>query len=505
MVVAVADTGVNPYHETYYRPQHTAHPCTWVEGFDDCSVPALPLSVGQHADYATAVAADKELWDSVKPHQWYWIPRTNIIGAVCAPTNNLNTQTDTDVCILDDHGHGSATSSSIVSEAPDALLLVHDGGPDAVGLATAPVMPDIQSHSWGPPFAPQPLHAAEPVTPGDPHFCGAQPFDPETIFFLASGNDAPFPSILDCARAFPRALTVGGSYPGYWDFGSWMQQDFTSWLCRPAARHDDLRATVNSCGTSFSAPTAAGAAAAALLQIRRHDGYAGRSTTDNVSTSVTQTAFLEALRNAATYNPAAKFDNRPPGYRAIPLAAEAPYLFWGYGWLDSTVSAAIADCALGGPCPTKSPESQTYNEHRQALRSAMTQDALPAEPQDDAGSGRDAGTTPRTSVPVDPGTAYSGALDSYGVSGDAADHYRFAAPAGATINVNGDGIGGCWEVLDPAGSQIAYLCESYEEAVVTLEVSAPVAGEYRLVYDYQAQPRNDYRFSIGVNSPAPPL
>src|SRR5689334_6520634 len=73
VVVALADTGVNPYHDAFYRPQNTAHPCTWVVGFKDCSIPALRLSVGRDLSFDAAMAADKAAWASVKPHQWYWI------------------------------------------------------------------------------------------------------------------------------------------------------------------------------------------------------------------------------------------------------------------------------------------------------------------------------------------------------------------------------------------------------------------------------------------------
>jgi hypothetical protein len=425
VVVAVADTGVNPYHEVYYRPQNTAHPCTWVVGFDDCSIPALPLSVGQYADQAAALAADADLWASVQPHQWYWIPRTNIIGAVCDVPADAS-----EVCILDDLGHGTGTTSSVISEEPDALLLVHDGNGAATNLASAPVLPDIQSHSWGPVLgAPLPLHVVEPVVPGHPHFCGRRPWDAETVFFLAAGNETPNPALLDCDRVFTYAQVIGGAYPGTVDWGSRSTYDFASWMCRPTARFDHVSALGNQCGTSFSAPTAAGAAAAALLEIRRQDGYTGRSTADHVSTSVTREGFIEALRAGATYTPESKYPNRPAGLYDVPLPQQAPYLFWGYGWLDSTVSDEVVACALGQLCAAKSAEAQEYNARRQDLRAATTEDALPSEPQDDAGSGRDAGPTRRTSVAIEPGLEYSGRLDSYVTSGDETDLYPTSANA----------------------------------------------------------------------------
>ncbi|MBI2516502.1 MAG: hypothetical protein HYV95_06255 [Opitutae bacterium] len=75
VVATMADSGVNPYHEIYYRPDLTEHPCTYVQGYD-CSIPALPLSIGKYATWQEAFEADRALWASVKPHQWYWIPKT---------------------------------------------------------------------------------------------------------------------------------------------------------------------------------------------------------------------------------------------------------------------------------------------------------------------------------------------------------------------------------------------------------------------------------------------
>lgn len=503
VVVAVADTGVNPYHEMYYRPENTAHPCTWVAGFDDCSIPALELSIGEYATYEEAVAADRAVWDAVKLHQWYWIPRTNIIGAVCEGTGSISTSVG--VCILDDNGHGTGTTSSVLTEEPDALLLVHEGNSGAYDLATAPVVPDLQSHSWAPP-APLPLHAADPLVPGGSVFCGDRAFDVETILFLAAGNEAPFPTFLDCSRVDNRVQVVGGGYPGYWTPVSWSAYDFASWFCRPTALHTsttDMRDSY--CGTSFSAPTAAGTAAAALLAIRRAEGYGGRSTADMVSASVSREAFIGALRSAATYTPDSKFDNTPDVFSpGIPLPEQAPYLFWGYGWLDSTVAAAVTACALDGDCPAKSDEAATYNEQRRAIRSATFDDVVPPAPQNDAGSGRDAGATVRTAVPVEAGQVYDARLEAYFNGPDEQDLFTFEAGAGQSLSLNVAGAVACWDVTDPAGESLAGGCVTPGSSEGFRDVPTTVAGTYVLSYHYFAPPQ-DYRFSIGLDAPAPPL
>ena len=135
-----------------------------------------------------------------------------------------------------------------------------------------------------------------------------------------------------------------------------------------------------------------------------------------VSLTVSRDAFIQAVGDGASYAPDAKSPNLPTGVRALrasPLPAAAPYVFWGYGWLDSTVRDGVVACALEGPCPAKSTESKSWNALRRQFRSATYDDALTPTLQDDADSGRDAGTTRSTAVTITPGTPYDARLEAY--------------------------------------------------------------------------------------------
>ncbi len=370
VIVAISDSGVNPYHEIYYRPELTEHPCTWVVGFDDCSVPALPLSVGKYDSWDEAFAADKELWDSIVLHQWYWIPQTNIIGAVCASAGGggvTSTLDQGEICILDDSNmHGTGTSSSVLMEAPETLLLIHEGTSLAEDIEFAPVIPDIQSHSWAPPV-PLPLHPLFAlVDPADN--CGFGQYHAETLFFQAVGNEALWPAPADFARFCPSVINIGGGTAESGEVGSWTFYDFASWYCRPTAQTRSIDGyREHYCGTSFAAPTAAGAAAAALLAIRRVEGYSGRSTKDMVSATVTREQFVHALRMAARYQPEATYPTGN-GYAPIPLVPGAEFLVWGWGFVDHQIVPDMVACALGEGCPEKSAEALLWNETRHELR-----------------------------------------------------------------------------------------------------------------------------------------
>lgn len=516
VVVALADSGVNPYHQAFYRPQNTQHPCTWVKGFTDCSIPALNLSIGTHRDFASAVRADRAVWASVRPHQWYWIPKTNIIGAVCDVVHGGDKTSGAlgsvpEACILDEAAHGTATASAVLSEAPDALLLIHEGTSTGHDMPTAPLVPDIQSHSWGSAYvAPIPFQVTRPVV-ADP--CPVGNARPETLVFLGAGNDAPTPTLLDCQRARPEIQVVGGGYPGYFEPDSWTVFDFASWYCRPTAWHASIDEQRKECGTSLSTPTAAGAAAAALLRIRQHDGYSGRSTAARVSTSVTRTAFVDALRNAASYEPKAKFpvpcldptaacfDPQDAGF--APLPKDAPYAFWGYGWLDSTVSDTVVSCALSRRCPTKSAEATSYNEQRQQAREIAGMYAL-STASDDAGSGRDADRSYGEPVPVRPGTSYVGRLAP---GTDWQDAYTFRAKRGQTLTVSSTVTSGapasdaCWSVFGPHGDRLtptapANTAPCAPGAATPARLRLPAEGTYTVVYSSHVP--HDYRFSVSL-------
>lgn len=361
VVVGVTDTGINPYHDVYYRPDAVAHPCTYVVGYDDCNVPALPLSVGPgHGTYSDRLAKDRAVWDSVRPRQWYWIPQTAFIAVHCPePYDGAG------LCILDDtQTHGTQTTSSVLSEAPDALLVFNEGSSSPY-LADAPVAIDIESNSWG---TVAPLYVGLVNGPTGAQLCHDSIDSPMSLKFRSAGNNGPVPNLGDCWRNGYRTYSVSGGYPdGSHGELSGSTPDFASYWCRPVAQPDSTDAWDDSCGTSFAAPTAAGTAAAALLELRRHLEYLGGSTATEVAPGVTHEAFMDAIVHAATYDPEARA-GFPSGSLVGPATAQTPWLWWGWGWLDSQVVAQALACATGGACPdNKSAEAWAFNDARRAF------------------------------------------------------------------------------------------------------------------------------------------
>lgn len=360
VVVGMTDTGINPYHMTYYRPEATRHPCEYVKGYDDCSVQALPLTVGPAGgSYQERLQKDDEIWRGVQTMTWYWIPQTNIIAVHCPSPY------DGGRCILDDtQTHGTQTTSSMLSEAPEALLVFNEGSGSQY-LASAPVPIDIESNSWG---SLAPLYAGFTHAVGI-SVCHDSIDSPYSIKLRSAGNNGPVPNMGDCWRNGYRSYSVAGGYPsGQHGYASGSAPDFASYWCRPAADPQHVTRMVDSiCGTSFAAPTAAGTVAAALLEIRRELGYVGGSDENEVAPGISHEELMDAVAQGATYSPTPR-----PGFPSSSLLAypiqPTPWLYWGWGWLHAEQAQPIVECAMGRTCiDNKSSQAWTFNDVRRGF------------------------------------------------------------------------------------------------------------------------------------------
>lgn len=121
VVMAVVDTGINPYHEFFRAPALQDHPSTWLPGFPSEAEP-LELTFG-HATTDAARAADATMWASVVPSAYddgtgaftthlYTFPGTRVVGAVSFGeyVDTTDVEAPPTTPILDDHSHGSASS-----------------------------------------------------------------------------------------------------------------------------------------------------------------------------------------------------------------------------------------------------------------------------------------------------------------------------------------------------------------------------------------------------------
>jgi hypothetical protein len=300
-VVALIDTGINPYHATFRDGSERSleHPSTYIPGYPADAI-ALPITLTE-PNWVAAVKKDCELWKTVQPGQLYWFPGTKIVGAysvAASVTPSCTTIATRGTEILDYGGHGTMTASrmgSVEYGACHECLIVSVQDPLTINLTnpssdTPRVIKairwaadnaswiDAQSNSWGP-FVPgwDPTGTSG-LLMGNPALVRAvEEVSQKHAAYWASGNGALFrfgvlghPTIL-AAHFAPSAIMVGGMDSGYVNTWPGFSPHVISDSCNSWAAHND--STSDSAenvggGTSGATPFAAGGAARLLMEAR---------------------------------------------------------------------------------------------------------------------------------------------------------------------------------------------------------------------------------------------
>lgn len=369
VLVGIPDSGINPYHVEFYRPDLTDHPSTYIEGFPE-DVQKLNISVEER--YDEGVEADQQIWESVEPGQWYWIPKTPFVAVHCAPQEERDGALfdASQTCILDDGTrHGTATTSALLQENPDALIAFHQGPPPVDSLLEKGLPIDIVSVSWG---TAVPLPLSNNVPPDD------------VIYVKAAGND-PRSTLLDAWSGHPQVISVGGAYPS----SSWnvegvtedrseellsaRETDVVAWFCRMVAWADHKIYQESVCGTSISAPTVAGGLSQAILKIREQTGYTGSLAHDGMVDAlagITKQDLRDAMNKTATYDP--DHSHSKGVLFPVPGLAKAPWMQWGWGWYDHTTAPYTVLHLLEDEVTFEKPDEATrYMETTYQMRTAL--------------------------------------------------------------------------------------------------------------------------------------
>ena len=293
VVIALVDTGINPYHLAFSRPEYAVHPSEYISGYPTDSS-ALGLTFGD--DYAgNRRADDPEVWSKVERGKLYWIPGTNVIGAMSFGEHSGGQPAGvTPRPIIDDdsHGTGVASVSSGASYAPstqrpygsnpDALIVVLEGlGDDAVEWAMNQPWIDFISGSYGDSLA-RPCNDDVPDA-----VCGSREYRYTGPFVLRDGRTALFSAGNGLTRtgvAYDRyssvrptsgpswVITVGAASPRNGQDYGWhsVPVDVSSYGNHwPAANAFTTNGEMVFSGTSNATPVTAGVFSKALLEARR--------------------------------------------------------------------------------------------------------------------------------------------------------------------------------------------------------------------------------------------
>lgn len=376
-VVAVIDTGINPYHERF-RAGPGGPSFADVPGF-----PADALAIGltfDAADYDAAVERDAAAWAQVQAEQLVVFPGTRTAGISIVPAVE-----DSPYPVLDDAGHGTAVADSVFEAAPHAVVVsvqIRDDEDIVPAMRWAAGQPwiDIVSVSWGKYLN---EYAEEPdIGLADAYREAARA---GKVLVNSAGNE-PTLHWTDEHNGPPFVIAVGGA------------DNATQGEVRTAARSPDViaayvqdRARLHSydeagpiAGTSFSAPTVSGTLAEALWLVRSALNLTtgGTSAQAALAEGAGPGAFedgvltAEELRGAMNlraelWGPQDWQVPTTPGgvVRSQPVVAQAEQAGWGF--VEPAQATDIAAHLLGtATLPPKPPEVVAYMERRQAAREA---------------------------------------------------------------------------------------------------------------------------------------
>lgn len=301
VVVAVVDSGFNPYHHDFlaaHMPQHLnaeadddlpldQDPSTWVPGFPAPSAFAsygrlnLTLTPDQKkADPADLHEKDEKAWDNMRQSgdgdiHLRWIPGTKVIGAV--------TFNGGDGFAAASHGVGTSSVSigNLHGSCPHCLLVFVDGTrEEANRWVEQQDWIDVQTNSWG--FSSSVAGRERVYAHSDTESQRAAVDRGQSIFFSAgNGVDGAFvasnPTLFSSQEGPDWITTVGAIMPDGTSTGHGKPADVASLgTDYPSAGGETVTDESTFGGTSNATPVTAGLYAEALYHLRRQLAGASR-------------------------------------------------------------------------------------------------------------------------------------------------------------------------------------------------------------------------------------
>lgn len=379
-VVAVLDSGINPYHAFYYAGSSAypnGHPSAVTqEVLDAFGVkPENVVTLTRTGNLANDLAADAAFWSRVTRGEAYHFRGTNIIARSFAAEGDVVLRPDTSKS-----AHGVGTSASVLGANPDAVMLFVEQASDlgsAASHAYAFTHPsvDIVSTSYGVSIPntgfPLPEYRAFEST-----YDGV--VDLGKLHFSSGGNGPGMTPLRAGAGPWWSIGVSGveedssegdtllsGNFP---DFVSDFTQDLPYCMDCEAGIDEGVA------GTSFSTPRAAGVASLVLQRARAARGHVGGIATDRArpamvtgsGADITNWQLRRSLEQAAWVPDSLAYDPVEGVFdlAGLPINPIAPWLQIGWGDLTSATPKAVVDSALAelglGPVEAKRVKPQGF-------------------------------------------------------------------------------------------------------------------------------------------------
>lgn len=335
-VIAVVDSGINPYHRDFRRPGLDVHPASYIEGYPS-EASAMRLAL-RSPSFEVAMKRDASRWSQVRSGRLYWVPGTNIVGFIDFAGE------DPDRRGYDINGHGTAAASIAAGRfsgpgSGDVLLVSVTGFAEGLKWASQQPWIDVITNSWGTVFPPGPVAR-------DASDASRAAVASGKVVCFSSGNfaspyiyqDSQGPSWnvnVGAASATTRGEHFYTSYPN----------DVLGLSGRPAASNSSMTKTVTFSGTSAAAPAVCGLIAKTLADVRGRLGdhvqgphRRGLAVGERTRRGPLRDGVLDRkeLEDAvqATAVPAETAMPNPDDPNAIPALPIGGFLRGGYGIVD---------------------------------------------------------------------------------------------------------------------------------------------------------------------------
>lgn len=310
VVIAMIDTGGNPYHQDFRAPGRLDHPSTYLTGFPAnaqdvplCFIDGAAGSYGYNdncsSSFATAYTSDAAAWAQVADEELVWFPGTKLMGISFSHTDAGTPRTVDSSPSDAAFAHGSWVSSTAVGNrygtCPECLLVIIEADTAAdidrawMWAAQQPWI-DVVTTS---------ISIGDLATGSNPglfygkHDAAVEASENGKVFVTAAGNGAANLGLVPTTTfnldsSSPAVIAVGASnanglYSHWSDFPAEITGNGES---RQVSASASLSASTAVGGTSFSAPGAAGVLARSLLAARQAcgDSVEGASTVGGAKT-----------------------------------------------------------------------------------------------------------------------------------------------------------------------------------------------------------------------------
>jgi hypothetical protein len=319
VVVAMVDTGGNPYHTEFRDEARLQHPSEYLSGFpatadgvplcfiDEAVTDTFAYNDDCSATWGTARTGDSTAWGTIASNELVWFPGTRLMGISLAHDGQAGYNILDGTRDLADAGdtHGSWVSSTAVGQTagtcPECLLVIIEVDSVAAigqGYAWAAAQPWIDvitsSVSVG--------VIGLGINPGmyPEQNAGAQSaVQKGKLFFEAAGNGAANAGLVPTSTwvlgsSSPNTIAVGSANENTDEAASYYDvpvEVLGTGHARDAATPGTMGGFQSVGGTSFASPSAAGVAARGLLKARDAVG-------DTDEGATISGASLTMLRNA---------------------------------------------------------------------------------------------------------------------------------------------------------------------------------------------------------------